>query len=118
MASQQRALQSYMDSMFASVPHASTSQGTGLPMQGNNINNNNSNNNNNNMMQQQNFSAPPASLAPSMLIGNDQKQQQQQMFHPGVPTIFQPGGNTNTVSPPSFFGTHSLEGTHISGELN
>lgn len=90
MASQQRALQSYMDSMFASVPQPSTSQASAMPMQGNN------NNNKNNNMMQQNFNGAPASLAPSMLVGNDQ--QQQQMFHPGVQAIFQPGGNSNTVS--------------------
>jgi len=80
MASQQRALQSYMDSMFASVPHPSTSQGPNgqAAMQGNS-----------NMMQH-NFNNP-ASLAAAL-------PEQQQMFHPGVPTIFQPGGNQNAVN--------------------
>lgn len=98
MASQQRALQSYMDSMFASVPPPSSSaqgmqqsqqgqqqgqQQQQQPLQGN--------------MMQQSFNATPQGMNAN-LPPNGQ-QQQQQMFHPGVPTIFQPGGaNSNNVS--------------------
>lgn len=94
MASQQRALQSYMDSMFASVPHPSTSaQGTQQqhqgqqqqqqPLQGNIV--------------QQSFNATPQGMNAN--LPQNGQQQQQQTFHPGVPTIFQPGGaNSNNVS--------------------
>lgn len=101
MASQQRALQSYMDSMFASVPQASGSQQQGSSSSGNGMPQNQAN-----MMQQYN-NGTPASLAAPLPIGNNnnnqqaqhqQQQQQQQMFHPGVPTIFQPGANMNAVS--------------------
>lgn len=88
MASQQRALQSYMDSMFASVPPPSTStsvpgggQAGGQQQQGN-------------MMQQQQ-QQPQFNNAMNI----QQNGQQQQMFHPGVPAIFQPGAmNSNNVS--------------------
>ncbi|KAK9899755.1 hypothetical protein P389DRAFT_207384 [Cystobasidium minutum MCA 4210] len=94
MASQQRALQSYMDSMFASVPPPSTStsvpgggQAGGQQQQGN-------------MMQQQQ-QQPQFNNAMNI----QQNGQQQQMFHPGVPAIFQPGAmnsNNQQATPSSY----------------
>lgn len=99
MASQQRVLQSYMDSMFANVPMPSTSAG------------NNNNNSNNTIQQQQNqpFNAQPQ--MPAGAGGGAGQQQQQQMFHPGVPAIFQPGANLNQVSQESQIPAHS----HVPG---
>lgn len=82
MASQQRALQSYMDSMFASVPHPSTSQ----------VQNASTNLQGKDNMMQQSFNGTPASLTANL-------PDQQHMYHPGVPTIFQPGANANAVCP-------------------